>query len=63
MDFWCPFVVVWDDKVRFFYMVKGPAADVTDAPQPKGFLCNPLMKMKTSSFFLPRFTINGAPVE
>jgi hypothetical protein len=30
-------------------MVKGPAADATDAPQPSGFLCNPVMKM--SSFF------------
>jgi hypothetical protein len=32
-------------------MVKGPAADATDAPQPYGFLCNPVMKMKMSSFF------------
>jgi hypothetical protein len=30
----------------FPYMVKGPAADATDAPQPSGFLCNPLMKMR-----------------
>jgi hypothetical protein len=25
--------------------VKGPAADATDAPQPLGFLCNPMMKI------------------
>jgi hypothetical protein len=30
-------------------MVKGPAADATDASQPYGFLCNPMMDM--SSFF------------
>jgi hypothetical protein len=24
-------------------VVKGPAADATDAPQPGGFLCNPVM--------------------
>jgi hypothetical protein len=41
-------------------MVKGPAADATDAPQPWGFLCNPVMKM---SIFLTSLTSNGAPVE
>jgi hypothetical protein len=29
----------------FFFVVKGPAADATDAPQPKGLFCNPVMKM------------------
>ena len=28
-----------------FFVVKGPAADATDAPQPSGLLCNPVMKM------------------
>jgi hypothetical protein len=28
-----------------FFVVKGPAADVTDSPQPWGILCNPVMKM------------------
>jgi hypothetical protein len=28
-----------------FLVVKGPAADCTDAPQPGGFLCNPVMMM------------------
>jgi hypothetical protein len=28
-----------------FCVVKGPAADATDAPQPSGLLCNPVMKM------------------
>jgi hypothetical protein len=28
-----------------YIVVKGPAADCTDAPQPWGFLCNPVMKM------------------
>jgi hypothetical protein len=33
-------------------MVKGPAEDATDAPQPWGLLCNPVMKMISSfSFF------------
>jgi hypothetical protein len=27
------------------FFVKGPAADATDAPQPWGLLCNPVMKM------------------
>jgi hypothetical protein len=44
----------------FVLMMKGPAADATDAPQPKAF-CNRMM-MKMSSF-LPSFTISGAPVE
>jgi hypothetical protein len=28
-----------------FFFVKGPAADATDAPQPWGLLCSPVMKM------------------
>jgi hypothetical protein len=32
-----------------FWVVKGPAADATDAPQPWGLLCNPVMK--TINFF------------
>jgi hypothetical protein len=45
---------------KFFLVVKGPAADATDAPQPWGLLCNPVMKM---SNFFPVFPCNGAPVE
>jgi hypothetical protein len=37
-------------KLALFFLMKGPADDVTDAPQPKAFLCNPVM-MKMSSFF------------
>jgi hypothetical protein len=40
----------------------GPVADVTDAPQPYGFLCNPMMKKKRMIIFCP-FRSNGAPVE
>jgi hypothetical protein len=47
----------------FFFLVvvvvKGPAAEATDAPQPKDLLCNPVMKM--IGFFV--FPCNGAPVE
>ena len=43
-------------------VVKGPAAEATDAPQPKGFLCNPVMKTKDHQFFFI-FTSNGTPVE
>jgi hypothetical protein len=45
-------------------MVKGPAADATDALQPWGLLCNPVMKMnmKMMIIFCP-FPSNGAPVE
>jgi hypothetical protein len=32
--------------------VKVPAAEATDAPQPLGFLCKPVMKMKDDQFFL-----------
>jgi hypothetical protein len=43
----------------FFFVVKGPAADATDAPQPWDVLCNPVMNM--ISYFV--FQCNGAPVE
>jgi hypothetical protein len=38
---------------QFFFVVKGPAAEATDAPQPYGLLCNPMMKTKRKmiSFF------------
>jgi hypothetical protein len=39
----------------------GPAADATNAPQPWGLLCNPVMKMISFFFFV--FPSNGAPVE
>jgi hypothetical protein len=42
--------------------VKGPAADATDALQPWGLLCNPVMKVKMRIIFCP-FPSNGAPVE
>jgi hypothetical protein len=44
----------------FFLVVKGPAADATDALQPWGSLCNPMMMMII--IFCP-FRSNGAPVE
>jgi hypothetical protein len=44
--------------------MKYPAADATDATQPKGLLCNPCDEDdEDEQFFLPSFTINGAPVE
>jgi hypothetical protein len=43
---------------HFFF--KGPAADATDAPQPWGLLCNPVMMMISFLFVFP---CNGAPVE
>jgi hypothetical protein len=43
-----------------FFVANGPAADATDAPQPWGLLCNPVIKI--ISFFFT-FTCNGAPVE
>jgi hypothetical protein len=47
---------------EFFLMVKSPAADATDALQPWGLLCNPMMKMKMMIIFCP-LPSNGAPVE
>jgi hypothetical protein len=40
--------------IFFFFLVKGPAADATDAQQLWGLLCNPVMKMISLffSFFL-----------
>jgi hypothetical protein len=35
-----------------FFMVKIPAADATDAPQPRGLLCYPVMNMISFLFFL-----------
>jgi hypothetical protein len=32
-------------RIAFFLVAKGPAADATDALQPWGLLCNPVMKM------------------
>jgi hypothetical protein len=43
-----------------FFFVKVPAADATDAPQPWGLLCNPVMKMFNFFFVFP---CNGAPVD
>jgi hypothetical protein len=47
-----------------FFVGKGPAADATDAPQPKGLLCNPVLKMKRKMMIIFFFTFpsNGAPV-
>jgi hypothetical protein len=35
----------WRKLHNEFFVVKGPAADATDAPQPSGLLCNTVMKM------------------
>ena len=48
------------DNTHFCFMVKGPAEDATDAPQPRGLLCNPVMKVINFFFIFPS---NGAPVE
>jgi hypothetical protein len=47
----------------FFLLMKGPAADATDAPQPWGLLCNPVMKMTMMIIIFCPFPSNGAPVE
>ena len=48
----------------FFNVEKGPAADVTDAPQPWGLLYNPVMKMKRKMInFVFTFPSNEAPEE
>jgi hypothetical protein len=44
-----PFSCSLKTNLNFFFVVKGPAADATDAQQPRGLLCNPVMKM--ISFF------------
>ena len=44
-------------NIFFFCVLKGPAADATDAPQPWGLLYNPVMKMteRWFSFFFHFF--------
>jgi hypothetical protein len=49
-------------EILFFLVVKGLAADTTDALQPCDLLCNPMIKMKMMIIFCP-FPSNGAPVE
>jgi hypothetical protein len=51
-------------KYSLYVVETGPAADATDAPQPYGFLCNPVMKMKMKMMiiFCP-LQSNGALVE
>ena len=44
--------------LNYYFFVKGPAANATDAPQTWGLLCNPVTKM----IFLV-FPCNWAPVE
>jgi hypothetical protein len=46
------------NKRIFFFVVKSPAADATDAPKPWGLLCNPIMKIS-----FPIFPCSGAPAE
>jgi hypothetical protein len=45
-----------------FKAEKGAAADVTGAPQPKGLLCSPVMKMMIIITFCP-FPSSGVLVE
>jgi hypothetical protein len=42
----------------FFFVVNGPAADTTDAPQPQGLLCNPCDEdEKDDQFFFSLFQV------
>jgi hypothetical protein len=41
----------------FFLVEKGPTADATDAPQPWGFLCNPVMKMTMTMIIFVLFLV------
>jgi hypothetical protein len=47
----------WD---KFFFVVKGPTADATDAPQTLGLLCNHVVKIINFVFVFP---CNGTPVQ
>jgi hypothetical protein len=52
------------DRIYIFFLVmKGPAAGATDAPQPWGFLCNPMMKMTMMIIIFYPFPSNGARVK
>jgi hypothetical protein len=39
-------------RLLFLLLMKGPAADATDAPQPWGLMCNPVMMMVINIFVL-----------
>jgi hypothetical protein len=52
-------IIIFTHNSFLLWLLKGPAADAMDAPQPWGLLCNHVMKM--ISFF--RFPCNGALVE
>ena len=43
--------------LAIFFVVKGSAADVTDAPQTECLLCNPVMKMKKNMSFFSFFSV------
>jgi hypothetical protein len=48
-----------------FHIEKGPAADVTDAPQPEGLLCNPCERSDIDKALLNWYTqqrSDGVPV-
>ena len=57
-----PFILFCLKKTKhpFLFAVKGPAADATEAPQPRGLLCNPVMKMISFIFVFPCY---GEPVK
>jgi hypothetical protein len=40
------YIVVWA------FLLKGPTADATDAPQPEGLLYNPVMRVAVVLFFV-----------
>jgi hypothetical protein len=44
---------------RIIFVVKGPAAEATDAPHPLGLLCNPVIKMISFSFFIGGMKLTG----
>jgi hypothetical protein len=43
----------------YFFELKGPAADTTDARQPEGLFCNAMKEIRLSLFF----HFNGTRVE
>jgi hypothetical protein len=60
-NFWTVWLIFTKFSTSFiFLLLMGPAAEATDAPQPWGLLCSPVMKIMR--FFL-LFHFYGAPVE
>jgi hypothetical protein len=55
----CENIFIYNQLHMFVFVVKGPTADATDAPQPWGLLCSPVMKIISFFVFLCKWSADG----